>query len=329
MHMMIADNTRGILGSIGKLSIKVGTRIRLVDLMNIVYLQACRDYVDITMATGETLHTKEQITRFENELPAYLFARVHRSYIINTEYLQEIRARQNDYDLVLSTGAIITTGSVYRRQIRDRFITARESRLVVRDAPAGRDRDPPGPRLVAGSPDRVGEALRIRACSPGDEGSLALIGQATYIEAYMGLHAWKDILEHCAQRHSPDFYRAQLQDRKTRIWMLESGAMDTPVGYLMLTPANPATSGCGDKDLEIQRMYRLDRYSDSDADERLLAEALDYAQDSGCGQLWTLEFEKNDRQLGFLGRAGFSERGEYQARIGSSDYRDLVLGLKV
>ena len=329
MHMMIADNARGILGSIGKLSIKVGTRIRLVDLMNIVYLRACRDYVDITMATGETLHTKEQITRFENELPAFLFARVHRSFIINTEYLQEIRAHQNDYDLVLSTGTVITTGSVYRRQIRDRFITARESRLVVKDAPAAWDRDPRGPRPVTASPGGAEEALRIRACSPGDEASLALLGQATYIEAFTELHAWQDILEHCGRYHSRDFYRAQLQDRKTRIWMLESGAMGTPVGYLMLGPASPATAACGDDDMEIQRMYFLDRYRDSGADERLLAEALDHVQDGRCGQLWTIAYEKSDRQLEFFGRAGFSERGEHHARIGSNDYRDLVLGLKM
>ena len=329
MHMMIADNARGILGSIGKLSIKVGTRIRLVDLMNVVYLQACRDYVDITMASGETLHTKEQITRFENELPGFLFARIHRSYIINTEYLQEIRARQNDYDLVLSTGTVITTGSVYRKQIRDRFITARESRLVVRDAVSTLDHAQPGARPIWGNSDPAEETLRIRTCSPGDEASLTLLGQATYIEAFTELHAWQDILEHCGRYHSPDFYRARLQDRKTRIWMVEGGAMDTPVGYLMLGPANPATSACGDDDMEIQRMYFLDRYRDSGADERLLAEALDHAQDGGCGQLWTIAYEKSDRQLEFFGRAGFSERGEHRARIGSSDYRDLVLGLKM
>ena len=121
MQMMIADSDRGvgILSSIGKLSVKIGTRIRLVDLMNIAYIRACRDYVDIAMASGEMLHTKEQITRLENDLPAYLFARVHRSYIVNTEYIQEIRVRQNDYDLVLNTGTVITSGSNYRKQIRE------------------------------------------------------------------------------------------------------------------------------------------------------------------------------------------------------------------
>lgn len=331
MQMMIADSDRGvgILSSIGKLSVKIGTRIRLVDLMNIAYIRACRDYVDIAMASGEMLHTKEQITRLENDLPAYLFARVHRSYIVNTEYIQEIRVRQNDYDLVLNTGTVITSGSNYRKQIRERFVTVRDNGLVVRAVPAAGHGSPVGLRSISGHHDRKQDDLRIRVCSPGDEQSLALLGQATYIETHAGIQAWSDILEHCASRHSPGFYRAWLEDRQTRIWMLETESTATPVGYLALTPADPSLAGSRDDDLEIQRMYLLERYHDPDADARLLAEAVRHAEDNSCRRLLTLAHEKNTSHLEFYGRAGFRTQCEYQARIGSGEYRDLVLGLEV
>lgn len=328
MHMMIADSTRGIFGSIGKLSIKIGTRIRLVELMNIVYIRACRDYVDIVTARGETLHTKVQIARLESELPAFLFARVHRSYIVNTEYIQEIRAQQNDYDLVLNTGTVITSGTTYRKQIRDRFVTARENRLVTQGTPDIDDEKHISFRSTQGNRDWK-NSLRIRLCAPGDELSLAMLGQTTFIENYAGLHTWEDILAHCVSHHSPDFYRSWLKDQQTRIWILETESAGAPIGFLALTPADMPIPGCRGDDLEIQRIYLLERYRDRELCARLLAEAIHHAQSKKCRHLWVVDNEKIDRRLQYFERAGFSPRDQYQTRVGSSEYPELALGLEV
>lgn len=324
MHMMIADDDRGIHGLVGKLSVKIGTRIRLVSLMNIMYVQACGDYVDIATVSGETLHTKEQITRLENRLPAYLFARVHRSYIVNTEYIQEIRTRQNDYDLVLSNGTVIASSSIYRRQLRERFLTNRHDGLEVHGKPDGRGHSAPELKSILGGQER----LRVRACAPGDEASLVLLGQATFMETFAGLLEWKDILAYCASHHTPGFYRAWLEDKESRIWMLETEASAIPVGYLALTPANLPVAGRRDDDLEIQRLYLRDRYRDRGLDARLLSEALRHAQDNGCKRIWGGDYEKNDRTLKLYERAGFSVECDYQYRVGSNDYRDLAFSLE-
>lgn len=330
MHMMIADNDHGLHGLLGKLSVKVGTRIRLVGLMNILYIQACGDYVDIATLSGEVLHTKEQITRLENRLPAYLFARVHRSYIVNTEYIQEIRTRQNDYDLVLSNGAVIASSSVYRKQLRDRFLTEWHRDAAVRSAPSRGDHSRPELRSIPGGRSRdIKERLRVRTCSPGDEHSLALLGQATFIETYAGLLAWQDMLTHCASHHSPAFYRSWLEDKAARIWMLETETSAAPVGYLALTLASLPAAERSDADLEIQRIYMLERYHDQAAGTQLLAEALQHAQAEGSARLWAADHAKNERALKFYERAGFGTREEYRFRIGDGEYQDLALSLEI
>jgi ribosomal protein S18 acetylase RimI-like enzyme len=325
MHMTIADTDRGIHGLVGKLSVKVGTRIRLIGLMNILYVQACGDYVDIATVSGETLHTKEQITRLESRLPAYLFARMHRSYIVNTEYVQEIRTRQNDYDLVLSNGTVIASSSVYRKLLRERFLTNRGDDLEARGAPGNDDHARPELRSIPG----IQERLRVRACVPGDEASLVLLGQTTFMETFAGLLKWEDILAYCASHHTPEFYRAWLEDQRSRIWMLESEASAMPVGYLALTPANLPVAGRRDDDLEIQRLYLRDRYRDRGLDARLLSEALRHAQDLGCRRIWGGDYEKNDRILKFYERAGFNVESKYTLRVGSTDYRDLAMSLEI
>ncbi|MGA9852619.1 MAG: LytTR family DNA-binding domain-containing protein [Gammaproteobacteria bacterium] len=120
MPDFIAKNE--LINLIGKLPVKVGTRIRFVNLINILYVTACGNYVDIAIVSGETLHTKEQIADIENRLPRSLFMRVHRSFIVNKEHVKEIRSKQNDYELTLVNDVVITSGSTYRKHIREQFL---------------------------------------------------------------------------------------------------------------------------------------------------------------------------------------------------------------
>lgn len=106
----------------GKLTVKVGTHIRLLKLMHIMYVRAAGDYVDITLSTGERIHTKEQLTNLMSRLPAPQFVRTHRSFILNREYVKEIRAKNNDYELVLTDDTAITSGSTYRKEVRQQFL---------------------------------------------------------------------------------------------------------------------------------------------------------------------------------------------------------------
>ncbi len=109
----------------GKLSVKVGTRIRFINLMNIVYVHASGNYINITTISGETIHTKEKIVDIDSRLPRNFFTRVHRSFIINKEHVKEIRVKQNDYEMILVNDVRITTGTTYRKHIREEFFMRR------------------------------------------------------------------------------------------------------------------------------------------------------------------------------------------------------------
>ncbi|MGH8282943.1 MAG: LytR/AlgR family response regulator transcription factor [Gammaproteobacteria bacterium] len=125
MPDFIAKNE--LMNLIGKLPVKVGTHIRFINLMNILYIQACGNYVDIATVSGEILHTKEQIADIENRLPMSLFVRVHRSFIISKEHVKEIRSKQNDYEFTLVNDVTITSGSTYKKDIRKQFLLSPDS----------------------------------------------------------------------------------------------------------------------------------------------------------------------------------------------------------
>ena len=104
-----------------KLFVKIGTHLSVVSIANIVYIQASGDYIDITLATGEVLHSKNKITHFEDRLPKNLFVRIHRSLVLNKQHIREIKAKQNSYEFTLTNDVAVVSGPTYRKYIRELF----------------------------------------------------------------------------------------------------------------------------------------------------------------------------------------------------------------
>ncbi|MCL1868155.1 MAG: LytTR family transcriptional regulator DNA-binding domain-containing protein [Paludibacter sp.] len=74
---------------ISQISVKSGSNVHIIQLNEIFYIQADGDYVQIH--TAEKKYLKEQTMKFFEEcLPANIFIRVHRSYIVNIEHIARI-----------------------------------------------------------------------------------------------------------------------------------------------------------------------------------------------------------------------------------------------
>lgn len=92
-----------------RVAVKSGSKIHVVLVPEILYLQADGDYVDIFTANGKFL--KEQTMKyFEEHLPPNQFVRVHRSVIVNVEMISriELYEKQNQL-LTLKNGQQIKT----------------------------------------------------------------------------------------------------------------------------------------------------------------------------------------------------------------------------
>jgi len=88
-----------------RIVVKDGSKIKIISVAQIHYLEAADDYVKIFTAEGSFLK-KKTMSYFENSLQAFHFARVHRSYIVNTQLITRIDAYEKDsHLLLLSTGA--------------------------------------------------------------------------------------------------------------------------------------------------------------------------------------------------------------------------------
>jgi two-component system, LytTR family, response regulator len=90
---------------IERVIIRKGSQIIVVPVDKIKYIEAQGDYVMIY--TGDTNYLKEKTMKFyEDNLPAEMFARIHRSYIVNITLIDKLELYEKEtYMIILKDGS--------------------------------------------------------------------------------------------------------------------------------------------------------------------------------------------------------------------------------
>jgi two-component system LytT family response regulator len=100
---------------IKKITLPNGQGYRLVDVDEIVNIEADSNYSVFHLANQEKIAVSKVLKDYEEILPETQFARVHKSSIVNLKYVKEYNAK-NGLLLTLTSGATIT---VSRRRASD------------------------------------------------------------------------------------------------------------------------------------------------------------------------------------------------------------------
>lgn len=114
----IVPQKAGGIELLERIAVKSGTKIHVVLVPDIMYLQADGDYVQIFTRDGKYL--KEQTMKyFEEHLPENQFVRVHRSVIVNVEMISriELYEKQNQL-LTLKNGQQLKTSPAGYKALR-------------------------------------------------------------------------------------------------------------------------------------------------------------------------------------------------------------------
>jgi hypothetical protein len=103
------------------------------------------------------------------------------------------------------------------------------------------------------------EFVTLRRASSDDAGMLALIGAATFLEAFTWMLPGADILAHTTKNHTAEAYAAYLAAPDTRITLAVTGD-DAPVGFAMLTAPELPSIETFAADIELKRIYLFSRF---------------------------------------------------------------------
>jgi Response regulator of the LytR/AlgR family len=106
-------NTRKLLedvsntpGTLERVVVKVGSKIKILPVANIICIEADDDYVKIHTIEGTFLKSKT-LTSFEQQLDPQQFVRIHRSFLIKIDHIVRLEPQEKDsYVAVLSNGMV-------------------------------------------------------------------------------------------------------------------------------------------------------------------------------------------------------------------------------
>lgn len=104
-----------------RISVKDGSRIHLIRLDEIYFIQACGDYVTVIASTGQ--YVKEQTMKYyEEHLPAPFFIRIHRSVIVNTEQIARVELYGKDnYQVSLKDGSKLKASVTGYKRLKEQL----------------------------------------------------------------------------------------------------------------------------------------------------------------------------------------------------------------
>lgn len=104
-----------------KIFMKIGGNPRFFKVSEIIYISAERQYTSMTVQGGKSVLIRKSINAWENILPTEYFLRIHRSTIINTEYISKIEKWHN--------GAYL----IYLREIKEPFNVSKRFSAQLRN----------------------------------------------------------------------------------------------------------------------------------------------------------------------------------------------------
>jgi ribosomal protein S18 acetylase RimI-like enzyme len=178
------------------------------------------------------------------------------------------------------------------------------------------------------------ESVTLRPATLADAPALALVGAATFLEAFTWMLPGADILAHCAKNHTAAAYEHYLADPATRITLATAGAFPeslSPVGYTMLCTPELPTFDVLPSDIELKRIYLFSRFRSAPVVDSslppaaaMLKQAIADARALGRARLLLGTHANNQRAIAFYRRNGFIEAGTRTFQVGSQLCDDLI-----
>ena len=189
------------------------------------------------------------------------------------------------------------------------------------------------------------EAVALRRATESDADALALVGAATFLEAFTWMLPGADIVAHCRAQHTAEAYRGYLAKPETRILLAEAVPGGAPVGYAMLAAPELPTFAVRATDIELKRIYVFTRFRSSAVQviafsqataqleaipglrtgQALMNAAVDEARAMGCNRLLLGTHAGNLQAIAFYRRNGFEDAGTRTFQVGSQVCCDLIM----
>lgn len=89
-----------------KIAVAISSGLEIIDISDIIYLEATGNYTNIYMTEGKHLLSSKTLKEFEDILPPSLFFRIHNGSLVNASFIKKYN-RGDGGQVLLSNGVIL------------------------------------------------------------------------------------------------------------------------------------------------------------------------------------------------------------------------------
>ena len=164
---------------------------------------------------------------------------------------------------------------------------------------------------------------QILRATLADAQALSLLSAAVFPLGCPANTPTHDLADYISREHTPERYRAMLQDDNFTI--LIAKVADTLAGLALLAQAAAPGHIRSGAALELRRFYVDSAYHGRGVANVLMDEVLSVAAERGEPSLWLSAFSGNERAISFYKRWGFRVVGEHDFIVGTDRQRDYLM----
>lgn len=102
------------------LALRTFSGIKIINYNDIFYCRADGRYTQVFIKDGKSILTARLLKSFENKLPGDIFLRIHKSYIINLNYITDFSKNGSAF-LVLGSGTKLEVSKRRKKEIFEKL----------------------------------------------------------------------------------------------------------------------------------------------------------------------------------------------------------------
>lgn len=169
--------------------------------------------------------------------------------------------------------------------------------------------------------------LQFRKLNALDLNALRNIAEETFLDTFASQNEPENITEYVTAAFSSDRVAAELENKDSEFFFVESG-LDV-VGYLKLNRGKAQTETTLKNALEVERIYVRREHQGTGVGKALMRHAISSAVSARMEWLWLGVWDHNSKAIEFYKRTGFVEFGQHDFYMGKEQQRDILMKLAI
>ena len=169
--------------------------------------------------------------------------------------------------------------------------------------------------------------FQLRQLTAIDVVALRDISEETFLDTFASQNEAENITEYVAVAFSPDRVGAELDNKESEFFFVETGS--DIAGYLKLNRGTAQTEQRLTNALEVERIYVRRKYQGTGVGKVLMRHAISRAVSARMDWLWLGVWDQNEKAIEFYKKSGFVEFGQHDFCMGKDKQRDIMMKLAI